>query len=163
MIFNLCGGGVDKSKGLTATVTDILKGKTALVDGEVLTGNYVPDTGYKVKTGVVTSTKDNITINSGGEFNIEGFWVGLNTGTSLRVYKEDDDDAVVLSFLYDGQQQIWPRVTAEHLPKPFAYMQAFNSGSNLYTINGSVAQVDFSSHSNTIKSGLEWFYICWGK
>ena len=32
-------GGADKSKGLTATKNDIAKGKTALVNGEIVTGN----------------------------------------------------------------------------------------------------------------------------
>ena len=42
-------GGADKSKGLTATKNDIAKGKTALVNGEIVTGNnpvhffYSPD------------------------------------------------------------------------------------------------------------------------
>ena len=42
-------GGADKSKGLTATQNDIAKGKTALVNGKIVTGNspvhffYSPD------------------------------------------------------------------------------------------------------------------------
>ncbi len=60
MIFN-SNGGTDKSKGLTATANDIVKDKTALVDGEVITGSVdVQSSGHNVITAYPIQSNDDI-------------------------------------------------------------------------------------------------------
>ena len=83
MIFN-SNGGTDKSKGLTATANDIVKDKTALVDGEVITGTKEIMEEIEITNGSLP-----ISIDSSGMLTIPIANVQRIVGFSL--YIESDD------------------------------------------------------------------------
>lgn len=81
------GGGADKSNGLTATASDIGLGKTALVDGNIITGALVPK---QVASGVVQGN-NTLSISFSPGFVPTGFVLfiepvsGSSVGTSTTV------------------------------------------------------------------------------